>query len=90
MLEKQYASQVTNFFCFQAEATAEPCPGKNESPMASAGVQVVFVKKIPLPMTPKLFLRPFFQDTYSCFFCISIIKFLLIAYVFSCVLNSVF
>ena len=46
MLEKQYASQVTNFFCFQAEATAEPCPGKNESPMASAGVQVVFVKKI--------------------------------------------
>ena len=46
MLEKQYVSQVTNFFCFQAEATAEPCPEKNESPMASAVVQVVFVKKI--------------------------------------------
>ena len=46
MLGKQYVSQVTNFFCFQAEATAEPCPEKNESPMASAGVQVVFVKKI--------------------------------------------
>lgn len=33
-------------------------------------------EKIPLPMTPKLFLRPFFQDTYSCFFCINVIKFL--------------
>ena len=53
-------------------------------------VCVVFVKKIPWPVTPKLFLRPYFQDTYSYFFCINLIKFLLIAYVFSCFLNSVF
>lgn len=48
--EKVYVNRVANFSCLQAEATAEPCPAKNESSQALSRCLGSYYKKDWLEM----------------------------------------